>query len=107
MSDTNGKPLPPAPFDAWAVLDLWTRRWRWVAAWTLVMAIAGGIVAGLFFATFSVLSFKNFSDIMPLLFGRMFRTCNDEFMVPFLPILSVTIPSFDLTSSTRPMASLT
>jgi protein involved in polysaccharide export with SLBB domain/capsular polysaccharide biosynthesis protein len=47
MSDTNGKPLPPAPFDAWAVLDLWTRRWRWVAAWTLVMAIAGGIVAGL------------------------------------------------------------
>jgi protein involved in polysaccharide export with SLBB domain/capsular polysaccharide biosynthesis protein len=45
MNAINGKQLPPAPFDAWAVLDLWARRWRWVAAWTVAMAIAGAFAA--------------------------------------------------------------
>jgi protein involved in polysaccharide export with SLBB domain/capsular polysaccharide biosynthesis protein len=45
MNDIHGKQLPPAPFDMWAILDLWARRWRWMAAWTIVMAIAGAFVA--------------------------------------------------------------
>jgi protein involved in polysaccharide export with SLBB domain/capsular polysaccharide biosynthesis protein len=45
MNVTNNKKLPPAPFDAWAVLDIWARRWRSVAAWTLVLAVAGALVA--------------------------------------------------------------
>jgi protein involved in polysaccharide export with SLBB domain/capsular polysaccharide biosynthesis protein len=45
MNATSGKQPPHPPFDAWAVFDIWARRWRWVAAWTVVMAIAGAFVA--------------------------------------------------------------
>ena len=45
MNVINGKNLPPATFDAWAALDLWTRRWRWVALWTVAIAIAGALLA--------------------------------------------------------------
>ena len=45
MHVTNGKQLQPAPFDAWAVLDFWLRRWRWLACWTVVLAIAGAALA--------------------------------------------------------------
>jgi len=45
MNATNGTQLSPAPFDAWAILDLWMRRWRWVALWTVIVAIAGAFTA--------------------------------------------------------------
>jgi len=45
MNATNGKQLQPAPFDAWAVFDFWLRRWRWLACWTVILAIAGAYVA--------------------------------------------------------------
>ena len=45
MNETNGKQQQPKPFDAWAILEFWTRRWRWIAFWTLLMAIAGAFVA--------------------------------------------------------------
>ncbi len=44
MNKLNGKQPPPAPFDAWAVLEFWGRRWRWMAFWTVLMAIAGVLV---------------------------------------------------------------
>ena len=47
MNVTSGKPLQPAPFDAWAVLDFWLRRWRWLACWTVVLALAGAFLARL------------------------------------------------------------
>lgn len=45
MNPTNGKQLQPAPFDAWAVFDFWLRRWRWLAFWTIALAVAGAFVA--------------------------------------------------------------
>ncbi|OYU97947.1 MAG: hypothetical protein CFE26_28410, partial [Verrucomicrobiales bacterium VVV1] len=36
-----------APFDAWAVFDFWLRRWRWLAGWTVVAALAGAGLARL------------------------------------------------------------
>jgi len=45
MTDTNGRELLPSPFGAWAVLDIWARRWRWIAAVTAVTAIAGALLA--------------------------------------------------------------
>lgn len=45
MNTSDGKHLQPAPFDAWAVFDFWLRRWRWLACWTLVLAIAGAFIA--------------------------------------------------------------
>ncbi len=47
MNVTNGKHLEPAPFDAWAVFDFWLRRWRWLACWTVILAVAGGVLARL------------------------------------------------------------
>jgi protein involved in polysaccharide export with SLBB domain/capsular polysaccharide biosynthesis protein len=45
MKETSGKETVPVPFDAWAVTDLLSRRWRWVALWTVVLAVAGAFVA--------------------------------------------------------------
>ena len=45
MNSPIPKPLQPAPFDVWAVLDFWLRRWRWLACWTLVFAVAGAFIA--------------------------------------------------------------
>jgi len=45
MNPTSPKQLQPAPFDVWAVLDFWLRRWRWLAGWTVLLAIAGGFLA--------------------------------------------------------------
>jgi protein involved in polysaccharide export with SLBB domain/capsular polysaccharide biosynthesis protein len=45
MNVKNANLLPPPPFDAWAVVDLWARRWRWMALWTVVVAIAGALLA--------------------------------------------------------------
>jgi capsular polysaccharide biosynthesis protein len=45
MNQNNGTQPPPAPFDVWAILEIWRRRWLWVACWTLAMAIAGALVA--------------------------------------------------------------
>jgi len=47
MNTINIPSLQPAPFDVWAVLDFWLRRWRRVAAWTLACALAGAGVAHL------------------------------------------------------------
>jgi protein involved in polysaccharide export with SLBB domain/capsular polysaccharide biosynthesis protein len=47
MNETNGLHPPPAPFDAWAIMEFWRRRWRWMALWTLAMALAGAWVARL------------------------------------------------------------
>jgi protein involved in polysaccharide export with SLBB domain/capsular polysaccharide biosynthesis protein len=45
MNVTNGTQLQPAPFDAWAIIDLWIRRWRWVALWTVIVAMAAALIA--------------------------------------------------------------
>jgi len=52
MNDLNADlhspaPVPSssAPFDAWAVLDFWLRRWKWLAFWTLALGAAGAAVA--------------------------------------------------------------
>jgi protein involved in polysaccharide export with SLBB domain/capsular polysaccharide biosynthesis protein len=50
MNVTNGPQLPPAPFDVWAVFDFWLRRWRWLAGWTVVLALAGAGLAHLMWA---------------------------------------------------------
>ena len=48
MNETSGHSSPSsAPFDTWAVLDFWLRRWRRVAFWTLLLALAGGVLARL------------------------------------------------------------
>lgn len=47
MNAPNGSSLQPAPFDAWAVFDFWLRRWRWLACWTVVLAVAGAGLARL------------------------------------------------------------
>ncbi|MCX6950774.1 MAG: polysaccharide biosynthesis/export family protein [Verrucomicrobia bacterium] len=47
MTSPSGKPSQPAPFDAWAVFDFWVRRWRWLACWTVVFAVAGAGAARL------------------------------------------------------------
>ena len=47
MNPATAKPLQPAPFDAWAVFDFWLRRWRWLAIWTVVLAVAGAGLARL------------------------------------------------------------
>ncbi len=45
MNETTGRTNPSAPFDTWAVLDFWLRRWPWVAGWTVLFAVAGGGLA--------------------------------------------------------------
>jgi protein involved in polysaccharide export with SLBB domain/capsular polysaccharide biosynthesis protein len=45
INDTNGQQPLPSPLGAWAVLDIWSRHWRWIAASTLVVAAAGALVA--------------------------------------------------------------
>ena len=45
MNLKNGMQPPPAPFDAWAILEIWRRRWLWMLCWTLALAIAGALVA--------------------------------------------------------------
>jgi protein involved in polysaccharide export with SLBB domain/capsular polysaccharide biosynthesis protein len=45
MNQKNGTQPPPAPFDAWSILEIWRRRWLWVACWTLAMAVVGALVA--------------------------------------------------------------
>ena len=45
MNSTPDRSHPPAPFDAWSVLDFWLRRWRWLAFWTVVLAVAGAGLA--------------------------------------------------------------
>jgi len=45
MNPTNASQTPPAPFDTWAVLDFWLRRWRRLACCTAILAIAGACVA--------------------------------------------------------------
>ena len=50
MNAIHPKQLQPAPFDAWAVLDFWLRRWRWLAFWTVALAIAGACVARMVWA---------------------------------------------------------
>ncbi len=41
----NDKQPPPQPFDAWAVTDLLMLRWRRIAAWTALAAVAGALLA--------------------------------------------------------------
>jgi protein involved in polysaccharide export with SLBB domain/capsular polysaccharide biosynthesis protein len=56
MNDTTASdqhapaPAPAVPFDTWAVLDFWSRRWAWVTWWTILFAVAGGYVAYLIFS---------------------------------------------------------
>jgi protein involved in polysaccharide export with SLBB domain/capsular polysaccharide biosynthesis protein len=45
MNPTNASQTPPAPFDTWAVLDFWLRRWRRLACCTAMLAIAGACIA--------------------------------------------------------------
>ncbi|HZZ20834.1 MAG TPA: polysaccharide biosynthesis/export family protein [Opitutaceae bacterium] len=45
MNVTPRNQLASTPFDAWAVLEFWSRRWRWLAAWTLIMACVGAFAA--------------------------------------------------------------
>ncbi len=45
MNDTLRKPQAPQPFDTWAVLEFWTRRWPWLAGWTIIMAVVGALAA--------------------------------------------------------------
>jgi protein involved in polysaccharide export with SLBB domain/capsular polysaccharide biosynthesis protein len=45
MNQNNGMQPPPAPFDALAILEIWRRRWLWIACCTLVMAVVGALVA--------------------------------------------------------------
>jgi protein involved in polysaccharide export with SLBB domain/capsular polysaccharide biosynthesis protein len=45
MNEINGRNPTPSPFGAWAMLDLWARRWRWIVAWTAIIAIAGALAA--------------------------------------------------------------
>lgn len=45
MNSPTATQRSPAPFDTWAVLDFWSRRWAWVGWWTLVLALAGGYIA--------------------------------------------------------------
>jgi protein involved in polysaccharide export with SLBB domain/capsular polysaccharide biosynthesis protein len=47
MNHINDKQPPPASFDFWTVLDLLMHRWRWVAIWTLLIAVAGALLATL------------------------------------------------------------
>lgn len=47
MNAPSDRSHQPAPFDAWAVFDFWLRRWRWLACWTLVIALAGAGLAQL------------------------------------------------------------
>jgi protein involved in polysaccharide export with SLBB domain/capsular polysaccharide biosynthesis protein len=47
MNISPDRSSQPAPFDAWAVFDFWLRRWRWLAFWTLVVALAGAGLARL------------------------------------------------------------
>jgi protein involved in polysaccharide export with SLBB domain/capsular polysaccharide biosynthesis protein len=45
MNESSRKPQASQPFDTWAVLEFWTRRWPWLAGWTLIMAVVGGYAA--------------------------------------------------------------
>lgn len=45
MKPTKDQPLPPAPFNAWAVLDILSHRWLALVAWTVIFAVAGAGLA--------------------------------------------------------------
>lgn len=45
MNDATTSQRTPTPFDTWAVLDFWSRRWAWVTWWTVLLAVGGGYVA--------------------------------------------------------------
>ncbi len=45
MNEPSGHPSTSAPFDTWAVLDFWLRRWRWLTCWTVLGAVAAVFVA--------------------------------------------------------------
>jgi protein involved in polysaccharide export with SLBB domain/capsular polysaccharide biosynthesis protein len=48
MNETTARssiPAPSAPFDTWAVLDFWLRRWHWLVIWTVLFAAAGAFAA--------------------------------------------------------------
>lgn len=47
MNDSIGRTSSSSagPFDTWAVLDFWLRRWHWVAGATVLCAIAGALLA--------------------------------------------------------------
>src|SRR5580692_6011584 len=45
MNPTNARQPSSAPFDTWAVLDLLLLHWRRIVVWTLLIAVAGGLIA--------------------------------------------------------------
>jgi capsular polysaccharide biosynthesis protein len=45
MNTTHARQPAPTPFDTWAVTDLLLLHWRKIAAWTLVGAVAGALIA--------------------------------------------------------------
>jgi len=45
MNVTPRNQFSSTPFDAWAVLEFWSRRWRWLAAGTLIMGCIGAFAA--------------------------------------------------------------
>lgn len=47
MNVTSGRQYSPAPFEVWAILDFWLRRWVWLACWTIGLAAAGALIAHL------------------------------------------------------------
>ena len=47
MNHSHGREFLPSPFGAWAVLDIVARRWRWIAAWTVIIAALGAVLASI------------------------------------------------------------
>ena len=47
MNQSHGREFLPSPFGAWAVLDIVARRWRWIAAWTVIIAALGAVLASI------------------------------------------------------------
>jgi protein involved in polysaccharide export with SLBB domain/capsular polysaccharide biosynthesis protein len=45
MNEPTESHSTAAPFDTWAVLDFWFRRWPWLAVWTIALAVAGVLIA--------------------------------------------------------------
>jgi protein involved in polysaccharide export with SLBB domain/capsular polysaccharide biosynthesis protein/Mrp family chromosome partitioning ATPase len=60
MNPPKEQPLPPAPFNAWAVLDLLSQRWLCLAVGTAIFALAG---AGLAFVVWGR-SFTSMAELV-------------------------------------------
>jgi protein involved in polysaccharide export with SLBB domain/capsular polysaccharide biosynthesis protein len=45
MNESLRKQQTSHPFDTWAVLEFWSRRWSWLLGWTLIMALVGALAA--------------------------------------------------------------